>query len=139
MGFNRSGFNRTKFNSTAFSSGIGYLSPSAKTTTEGTAAAETTPGIDVYITGVSITQTRGFALLGLLRSLTMEYSGPLAAGEKVCINAENFTVTLDGANAIDKFDGDFPEVFPVDCTITYADDETSRTVKVIVSRRDRQI
>lgn len=136
MGFNRGlgGFNRSKFNSDTFSNVL-YSTQSASTTTEGTITA----CIDFYAECTSDSLTAGSAISKLLRQLTMEYSGALAAGGKVCINANNFTVTLDGANAIDKFDGAFPEVFPVNCTVVYADDETSRTVKVIVSRRDRQI
>jgi hypothetical protein len=136
MGFNRGlgGFNRSKFNSDTFSNVL-YSTQSASTTTEGTITA----CIDFYVECASDSLTAGSAISKLLQSLTMEYSGALSVGKKVCINANNFTVTLDGANTIDKFDGLFPEVFPVNCSVVYEDSEVSRTVKVIVSRRDRKI
>lgn len=134
MGFNRGGFNRAKFNSTEFSNVL-YCESAANTSSEGTVTA----CIDFYTAGVSDTITVGSAISKLLKQLAFEYSGELAAGKKVCVNATNFTVTLNRINAIDKFDGKFPEVFPVSCTVEYADGEASRTVKVIVSRRDRKV
>lgn len=136
MGFNRGlcGFNRSKFNSDQFSVVL-YSNPSASSLSEGTTTADN----DFLAAGVSDSLSSASAISRLLQSLVMEYGGALAAGKTVCINANNFTVTLDGGNAIDKFDGSFPEVFPVTCTVSYTDGGTSRSVDVVVYRRDRKI
>jgi len=132
-----------------------YIAPVADTIAEGLATARTDFYIvsaagsaseggviaskDFYAEGTSDSLSAGAAILEIIHHLTMEYSGALAVGKKVCINANNFTVILDGANAIDKFSGTFPEVFPVACTVVYTDGGASRTVKLTVARRDRTI
>ena len=168
-GFNRSKFNsdafsnalystpsaRTATDGTVIASKDFYIAPVADTIAEGLATARTdfyivsaagsaseggvTVCIDFYAEGTSDSLSAGAAILEIIHHLTMEYSGALAVGKKVCINANNFTVLLDGANAIDKFSGTFPEVFPVACTVVYTDGGASRTVKLTVARRDRTI
>jgi len=71
--------------------------------------------------------------------ITMVYSGTLGIGQTVCIDSTKYTVTLDGANALSNFSGDFPKLVMGNCDITYTDSEASRTVKVSISRRERLI
>ncbi|MBW2632050.1 MAG: hypothetical protein JRC90_09900 [Deltaproteobacteria bacterium] len=135
MTFNRgSGFNRSKFNSDTYSNVL-YSGGSAKTQTKGVGIAESI----FYASGIAKTFTSTLIDETLLKSILMEYSADLAVGARVCINANDFTVKLDGINAIDKFTGEFPYIFPVTCDVIYEDGIGARTVKIIVVRKDRHI
>lgn len=71
--------------------------------------------------------------------LSLVYSGNIAVGETVCIDTNYFSVKLDSANSISKFDGDFPEVIPLPYNVLYSDDGSVRTVDIIVTWRDRKL
>lgn len=71
--------------------------------------------------------------------LSLVYSGDIAVGETVCIDTNYFSVKLDSANNISKFDGDFPEVVPLPYNVSYSDEESDRTVDITVSWRDRKL
>lgn len=71
--------------------------------------------------------------------LSLVYSGDIAVGETVCIDTNYFSVKLNSANSISKFDGDFPEVIPLPYKAIYSDDESDRTVEITVSWRDRKL
>lgn len=130
----RQAFNQAKFNSTEFSNVL-YTLAESDTISSCNADAESI----YYVTCSAKTISSPKVVDHMYQVISMVYSGTVAVGERVCIDGNNFTVTLDGANAIDKYDGDFPEIMAGDNDIVYSDSEGSRTVKVIVSRTDRKI
>lgn len=100
------------------------------------------PTLDIYTSAEANTISSELVVSALTKVLTMIFSGTVAAGKTVCIDGLLFTVKNAGANAIDDFTGDFPEIFPETCTVVYTDAEGAegeRTVKIRVSRRDRHI
>jgi hypothetical protein len=130
----RGGFNSQPHNRDDFGSVL-YGNAEASTLTKGTCSADSI----FFVTGDAKTLSSTNISDKIYKVLTMVYSGAVAIGERVCIDGEYFTVTLDGANAIQHFTGDFPEIMPDENSVSYEDSEGSRTVKVIVSRRDRHI
>lgn len=72
-------------------------------------------------------------------TITITFTGTLAAGKTVCIDGRDFTVLNDGVNAIADFSGDFPTIWPGANTVLYEDSEGSRTVLVAVTKKDRSI
>jgi hypothetical protein len=80
-----------------------------------------------------------YAQLRQIDSWTFTFSGSLAAGKTLCINMRDFTVKNDGVNAIANFTGDFPSIFPGTNWVIYTDSEGSRTLRLVVSKRDRKV
>jgi phage-related protein len=70
-------------------------------------------------------------------SLTLTYSGTLAAGKTLVIDGSSLTVENDGTNDMAHFVGDFPRIFPGANTIIYTDSAGSRTMKIAVIREER--
>jgi hypothetical protein len=130
----RSGFNTQPHNRDDFGSVL-YCNVESDTISSGNCAAESI----FYVSGIAKSLSSADIIDKIYKIISMVYSGALAVGETVCIDGEKYTVKLDGANAIDKFTGDFPMILPDDNSISYEDSESARTVKVIVSRRDRHI
>ena len=64
------------------------------------------------------------------------YSGNFTIGSTILIDMDKYIVKLNGQNAKD-ISGDFFELLPGENEITYTDDSTNRTVKIIVEYRDR--
>ncbi|MFA5379489.1 MAG: hypothetical protein WC455_27275, partial [Dehalococcoidia bacterium] len=54
-------------------------------------------------------------------TLTLTYTGTLAAGKVLVIDGNDLTVENDGTNDLAHFTGDFPFIFPGANTITYTD------------------
>lgn len=80
-----------------------------------------------------------YAMLRQIDSWTITFTGTLVAGKTVCINTRDYTVKNDGVNAIADFSGDFPTMFPGTNWVIYTDTEGSRTVRIVVSKRDRKV
>lgn len=80
-----------------------------------------------------------YAVLRAIDSWTFTFSGTLAAGKTLCIDKNDFTVKNDGANAMVGFTGDFPAMLPGENTVFYTDALGSRTVTIVVSKKDRSI
>lgn len=70
-------------------------------------------------------------------TLTLTYTGTLAAGKTLVIDGNDLTVKNDGTNDLAHFTGDFPFIFPGANTITYTDSAGSRTMKIAVIREER--
>jgi hypothetical protein len=110
-------------------------------------AALTDTSSDVYgrmqithnLGAITDTTTDIYAMLRQVDSWTITFTGTLAAGKTVCINTRDFTVKNDGVNAIADFSGDFPTIFPGTNWVVYTDTEGSRTVRIVVSKRDRKV
>lgn len=110
-------------------------------------AALTDTDSDVYgrfqithnLGAVTDTITDVYAMLRQVDSWTITFTGTLAAGKTVCINTRDYTVKNDGVNAIADFSGDFPSIFPGTNWVIYTDSEGSRTLRIIVSKRDRKV
>jgi len=79
------------------------------------------------------------ALLAFIESLTFTFSGTLVNGKTICIDGRDFTVKNNGNNAIADFTGDFPSIFPGTNEVVYTDDEGSRTVQIVITKKDRVV
>lgn len=67
------------------------------------------------------------------------FLGDCIPGQQIIIDGENYTVTNGATNAIHQFNGDFPELFPGENTITYSDNGANRYVLLQVNRSERHI
>ena len=85
------------------------------------------------------TESDVYALLRQIASVKFGYTGTIAPGETVCIDGRLFTVKLDGVNAVENFTGKYPTLFPGTNWVVYTDSEGSRTIKIVVYKRDRSI
>lgn len=72
-----------------------------------------------------------------VKSIT--YSGDFTVDGTIIINMDKFTVTLNGANALNNISGDFFNLLPGENEITYTDDSTNRTVRITFDYRDRWV
>jgi hypothetical protein len=88
---------------------------------------------------ISDTESDIYAMLRQISSWTFTFTGTLAAGKTLCIDGRDFTVKNDGVNAIADFSGDFPSIFPGTNWVLYTDAEGSRTIQLVVSKRDRKV
>ncbi len=70
-------------------------------------------------------------------SETFDYNGNLAVDETLVVDTETMEVSKDGSPDYTNFDGDLLHVLAGDNTITYTDDESSRTVEIEVIKSDR--
>lgn len=66
-----------------------------------------------------------------------EYTGDFAPGDRIIVDREALTVKLNGGNALHLVNGDLPFFQPGSNTLTYSDDEGSRTVTLLVTWRGR--
>lgn len=73
------------------------------------------------------------------QTLTLTFTGTIAAGKTVCIDGRDFTVLNDGVNAMADFTGDFPVIYPGSNTVVWTDDEAGRTVYIAVRKKDRSV
>lgn len=72
--------------------------------------------------------------------IEINYTGTIAAGEILTIDGVEKTVDLDGTNALKDYTGnDFPVVFPGTGNMGYEDSEGSRSIKISITREERQI
>jgi len=113
-----------------------YLSGEGETKTTADASFAV---INVLVNGVSDTLSEFAGRIGVYQEIEFEYIGDLQVGEVLKIDADKFTATLDGANVIDKFDGDWPVIAPGSTLIAYSDDEPARSVKITVKHKDKHI
>lgn len=67
------------------------------------------------------------------------YSGDLASGDIVEIDARKLLVELNDTNARKNFSGDYPIIPPGNYTFTYQDDESSRTVEIEIKKEDLHV
>jgi hypothetical protein len=67
----------------------------------------------------------------------IEFTGSFAVGDTIVIDMEEMTITLNGSNAMHLMEGDFFGLIPGDNTLTYTDNEGSRTVRLMVTRKGR--
>ena len=75
--------------------------------------------------------------LRLAKSLGWEYSGDFAPGQRIKVDRDRLTVTLDGSNAMDKVDGEFPYFTAGPNAMIYSDSEADRKIKLRVLWRGR--
>lgn len=76
------------------------------------------------------------AFLARTEAVEIAYSGTIAAGKILCIDANDFSVLNDGVNDIANYDGKFPEVYNT-TMIVYEDSDGSRTLDITIYRSDR--
>lgn len=156
MRFDRDGFERSPLdragNVTVFAtylagagdlqaSGIGTLRETIHLSGLGTAQADGTGNLTrtILLVGTGDAQASGDGDLFVYAVISFTYSGTLAAGKILVIDAEDFTVLNDGANAIAAFTGDFPHIYPGENEVVYSDTGGSRTMIITVVKKDRSV
>jgi len=70
---------------------------------------------------------------------TFTFSDDIADGEIIKIDTDRMTVKLDGADVRANFTGDFWKIISGAQDIVYSDEEESRTLELVVTRKDRKI
>jgi len=65
------------------------------------------------------------------------YTGTLAVGATISFDTNDHTVVKTGVNAIDGFDGEFVWMYPGTNQLVYTDTESSRSVRIVVTKKDR--
>lgn len=122
-------------------SGIGtlretiHLSGAGEMQTDGTGNLTRT----ILLVGIGDGQTSADGDLFVYAVISFTYSGTLAVGKILLVNAEDFTVLNDGVNAIAAFTGDFPHIYPGENEVVYTDTGGSRTMKITVTKQDRSV
>lgn len=76
------------------------------------------------------------AFLAKSDAVEIEYTGTLAAGKILIIDANDFSVLNDGANDIANYDGEFPELCET-TILLYEDSDGSRDLDIDITRSDR--
>lgn len=66
-----------------------------------------------------------------------DYSGDFAPGDRIKVDRDRLTVTLNGSNIMHLVDGDLPFFQPGPNVLTYEDSEGARQVKIRVLWRGR--
>jgi hypothetical protein len=66
-----------------------------------------------------------------------DYSGDFAPGDRIKVDRDRLTVTLNGSNVMHLVDGDLPFFAPGPNALTYEDSEGTRQVRIRVSWRGR--
>ncbi|MFA5453450.1 MAG: hypothetical protein WC248_07745 [Candidatus Methanomethylophilaceae archaeon] len=87
--------------------------------------------------GNSSTESSTNVIYNSYNTLTLVYTGDIAVGDSVCIDASDYTVDINNINALDKFSGNFPKIMPNLSTLVYSDSVVSRSVKVMITWRDK--
>ncbi|MFA5153206.1 MAG: hypothetical protein WC554_11645 [Clostridia bacterium] len=95
--------------------------------------------IDAILSAYPDTNSDLYALVRFVTTWTLTYAGTLAIGDTICIDGEDFTVKNDGANDIANFSGEFPSIFPGTNWVVYTDSGGSRTIQLVVSKKDRMV
>jgi hypothetical protein len=67
----------------------------------------------------------------------MEYNGTFAPNDRITINTERFTVTKNGQNALEDFDGNFVNLKAGINEVAFEDSAGSRTVLLRIEHIDR--
>lgn len=70
---------------------------------------------------------------------TLVYSGDLAVGDIVCIDTNDYTVTLNGDNVLNLLSGNFPKIVPNESELVYTDSESTRSATIVISWQDKII
>lgn len=76
------------------------------------------------------------AFLARTEAVEITYSGTIAAGKILCIDANDFSVLNDDVNDIANYDGEFPEIYNTSIVV-YEDSDGSRSLSVVITREDR--
>ena len=95
--------------------------------------------IDQLCQAIANTVSDVYSGLAFVESITFIFSGTLAIGKTLCIDGRKFSVVNDGVNAIGSFSGEFPAIYQGTNTLVYTDSEGSRTVQLVVLKRDRKV
>lgn len=95
--------------------------------------------IGFLVSGHSDSESVGRGLITKYDYYLFTVSYPVEAGQTLVVDGEEYTVTVDGTNAISGFSGDWPRLIPGTNTITYSDTESGRTVLITISKKARQM
>jgi hypothetical protein len=69
----------------------------------------------------------------------IEFSGEFKPGDKIVIDNERLTITLNGQNAMHLMSGDFFDLNTGENEIIYTDEQSGRTVRMRITYRDRYV
>jgi hypothetical protein len=89
--------------------------------------------------GIAVTESGPVSTTPVAVTLTLTYTGTLAAGATLCIDANDLTVLKAGVSDLANFSGDFPMIGPGTNTITYIDSAGARTMAITVTRKERSV
>lgn len=67
----------------------------------------------------------------------LHFLGDFKPGDKIVMDSKNLTVTLNGQNALQMVEGDLLDLVLGKNLITYKDAESSRTIQMQITRRDK--
>ncbi|MFK7692852.1 phage distal tail protein [Paenibacillus sp. HJGM_3] len=67
----------------------------------------------------------------------IEYTGVIAPGDRIVIDARTLTVTKNGVNALHEVSGDFFSLNLGENDILYKDSESNRSVIIRITHRDK--
>ena len=76
------------------------------------------------------------AFLARTEAVEITYTGTIAAGKILCIDANDFSVLNNGSNDIANYNGNFPEIYN-STMILYEDSDGARSLSVVITREDR--
>ena len=76
------------------------------------------------------------AFLARTEAVEISYTGTIAVGKILCIDANDFSVLNNGSNDIANYNGNFPEIYN-STMILYEDSDGSRSLSVVITREDR--
>jgi len=63
----------------------------------------------------------------------------LAPGETLEIDTEKLLAEIENSNAMPNYTGDWPDLIPGDNVFIYSDSESSRSIEVVITKKDRFI
>jgi hypothetical protein len=67
----------------------------------------------------------------------MVITGDFAPGDKIVIDSDALKLTKNGTNALHLMQGDFFDINPGENEVTVTDDQSSRSVRIRMTHRDR--
>ncbi len=75
--------------------------------------------------------------LRLQRVIGWEFTGAFAPTDRIRVDTDSLTITLNGENVMHLMDGPFPFLGPGESILTYTDEEGARTVRIRVLWKGR--
>ena len=95
--------------------------------------------MDQLLSSVVNTVSDVYGGLVFVETITLTFAGTLAVGKTVCIDGRDATVENDGVNAVADYGMTWPAIYQGTNTLVYTDSEGSRTVQLVVLKRDRKV
>lgn len=92
------------------------------------------------LTGIQAeTKTQTAAQASYSRTTSVTYKGSFNPGDRILIDTNSQTITINGINALDKLTGEFISLVLGDNVVTYTDDEAQRNILTRITHRDKYL